>query len=105
MVSLRSSALNLVRYVYPTISLTMLTTLLQNVFVMQQRKIVPCAYCKVKKYNFDMIEKFPPGQTSNSHLYCSLNCLNLHNMQMVKLGNIQSGTPTTLQVACYHPTE
>jgi len=73
----------------------------QNVFVMQQRKIVPCAYCKVKKYNFDMIEKFPPGQTSNSHLYCSLNCLNLHNMQMVKLGNIQSGTPTTLQAMQY----
>jgi len=73
----------------------------QNVFVMQQRKIVPCAYCKVKKYNFDMIEKFPPGQTTNSHLYCSLNCLNLHNMQMVKMGTIQSGTPTTLQAMQY----
>eukprot|EP00092_Neocalanus_flemingeri_P002193 GFUD01002333.1.p1 GENE.GFUD01002333.1~~GFUD01002333.1.p1 ORF type:complete len:1322 (-),score=442.13 GFUD01002333.1:282-4247(-) len=73
----------------------------QNVFVMQQRKIVPCAYCKVKKYNFDMIEKFPPGQTTNSHLYCSLNCLNLHNMQMVKLGSIQTGTPTTLQAMQY----
>jgi len=63
----------------------------QNVFVMQKRKIVPCSYCKVKKYNFDMIEKFPPGQTTNSNLYCSLNCLNLHNMQMVKVGTIQSG--------------
>jgi len=75
----------------------------QNVFVMQKRKIVPCAYCKVKKYNFDMIEKFPPGQTTNSHLYCSLNCLNLHNMQMVKLGTIQNSAPTTLQYPGYTP--
>jgi len=66
----------------------------QNVFVMQKRKIVPCSYCKVKKYNFDMIEKFPPGQTNNSNLYCSLNCLNLHNMQMVKMGTIQTGAIT-----------
>jgi len=62
----------------------------QNVFVMQKRKIVPCTYCKVKKYNFDMIEKFPLGQTTNSHLYCSLNCLNLHNIQMVKMGVVQA---------------
>jgi len=49
----------------------------QNVFVMKERKIVACSYCKVKKYNFDMIEKFPAGQTSNSSLFCSINCLNL----------------------------
>ena len=58
---------------------------------MQKRKIVPCVYCKVKKFDIYMMEKFPPGHTTNSHLYCSLNCLNLHNMQMVKLGTIQSG--------------
>jgi len=76
----------------------------QNVFVMQKRKIVPCAYCKVKKYNFDMIEKFPPGQTTNSHLYCSLNCLNLHNMQMVKMGTIQGGATTQgIQYPGYSP--
>jgi len=56
----------------------------QNVYVMHKRKIVPCSWCKVKKYNFDMIEKFPPGQTSMSHLYCSLNCLNLHNLHITK---------------------
>jgi len=66
----------------------------QNVYVMQKRKIVPCSYCKVKKYNFDMIEKFPPGQTTSSNLYCSLNCLSLHNMQMVKMGTVQTGAIT-----------
>ena len=29
--------------------------------------------------------------STRPHLYCFLNCLNLHNMQMVKLGTIQSG--------------
>ena len=45
---------------------------------MKERKIVACTYCKVKKYNFDMIEKYPSGQVTNSNLYCSLNCLNLN---------------------------
>ena len=30
----------------------------QNVYVMQNREIVPCMNCKVRKYNFDMIEKY-----------------------------------------------
>ena len=42
---------------------------------MKERKIVPCSTCKVKKYNFDMIEKFPDGDQSSSSLYCSLFCL------------------------------
>ena len=42
---------------------------------MKERKIVPCSTCKVKKYNFDMIEKFPDGDQSSSSLYCSLYCL------------------------------
>ena len=46
---------------------------------------------QVKKYNFDMIEKFPPGQSSGSHLYCSLNCLNLHNLHNVS----KTGSATT----------
>jgi len=57
-----------------------------NVFVMQNRKIVACSYCKVKKYNFDMIERFPESNPSISHLYCSLNCLSLHNLALAKGG-------------------
>ena len=42
---------------------------------MKERKIVPCATCRVKKYNFDMIEKFPEGDEADSNLYCSLFCI------------------------------
>ena len=48
---------------------------LQNVYIMKERKIVPCSTCKVKKYNFDMIEKFPEADQTSSNLYCSLFCL------------------------------
>ena len=47
----------------------------QNVFVMQSREIVPCSWCKVRKYNFDMIEKYLEDGTQK-HL-CSLNCFSL----------------------------
>ncbi|XP_077487957.1 zinc finger protein without children isoform X2 [Amblyomma americanum] len=46
-----------------------------NLFVLSHRKIVPCSWCKVKKYNFDMIEQVELNAAS--HLFCSLNCLNL----------------------------
>ena len=57
---------------------------------MKERKIVACGYCKGKKYNFDMIEKFPKGSASSSSLYCSLNCLGLS----VKAA---TGAPTPIQ--------
>merc|ERR1719430_1025353 len=60
----------------------------QNVFVMQKRKIVPCTYCKVKKYNFDMIEKFPGGSSSTSNLYCSLTCLESHATHQAKFPGV-----------------
>ncbi|TRY76975.1 hypothetical protein TCAL_11562 [Tigriopus californicus] len=48
----------------------------QNVFVMKNRKIVPCQWCKVKKYNFDMIEHW---SSQDRHcMYCSVNCMKLH---------------------------
>ena len=39
---------------------------------------------QVKKYNFDMIEKYPTGKGSTAQLFCSLNCLKMltsHNSQ------------------------
>ena len=79
----------------------------QNVFVMKERRIVPCAQCKVKKYNFDMIEKFRSGQVripstieyyytgllqdQPSSLYCSLNCLALHASQGAGQQQVGSG--------------
>ncbi|XP_014208591.1 zinc finger MYM-type protein 3 [Copidosoma floridanum] len=47
-----------------------------NIFIITNRKIVPCSWCKVKKYNFDMIKKeLKVGQTI---MMCSLNCLTLY---------------------------
>lgn len=45
----------------------------QNAYVMKNRKIVPCAWCKVKKYNFDMIEWWMNETTMNT--FCSVNCV------------------------------
>ena len=49
----------------------------QNVFVMQTREIVPCSWCKVRKYNFDMIEKYMEDDLTAAKHLCSLNCFNL----------------------------
>lgn len=49
-----------------------------NVFIIQNRKIVPCNWCKVKKYNFDMIKK--ELKTGQVMMMCSLNCLTLYQV-------------------------
>lgn len=43
-----------------------------NIYITLHRSIVPCQWCKVKKYNFDMIQRVATNQC-----VCSLNCLNL----------------------------
>ncbi|XP_075553229.1 zinc finger protein without children isoform X1 [Dermacentor variabilis] len=60
---------------YDNVCLQFCTKACVNLFVLSHRKIVPCAWCKVKKYNFDMIERVESATTS--HLFCSLNCVNL----------------------------
>ncbi len=43
----------------------------QNVFVMRNRRIIPCASCKVKKYNFDMVEKWIDERNRSVYfVYC-----------------------------------
>lgn len=51
-----------------------------NIYIITHRKIVPCQWCKVKKYNFDMIQKFVGGL--NTIMLCSLNCLTLCEVSM-----------------------
>lgn len=48
------------------------TKICMNIYITLNRTIVPCQWCKVKKYNFDMIQR-----QSNNQYICSLNCLNL----------------------------
>ncbi|KAJ0172327.1 hypothetical protein K1T71_012300 [Dendrolimus kikuchii] len=51
-----------------------------NVFISNSRHIVGCNWCKVKKYNFDMIKKIQAnGQVV---MMCSLNCLNLYKVSV-----------------------
>ncbi|CAK1593725.1 unnamed protein product [Parnassius mnemosyne] len=51
-----------------------------NVYISNSRHIVPCNWCKVKKYNFDMIRRDQPN--GQMVLMCSLNCLNLYQVSV-----------------------
>jgi len=62
------------------------TKICMNVFIITNRQIVPCNWCKVKKYNFDMIQKIA-GDISM--LFCSLNCLTLCEVAANALSTIR----------------
>lgn len=51
-----------------------------NVFISNSRHIVPCNWCKVKKYNFDMIKRMQSN--GQAVMMCSLNCLNLYQVSI-----------------------
>ncbi|XP_076237431.1 zinc finger protein without children isoform X2 [Calliopsis andreniformis] len=51
-----------------------------NIFIITNRKIIPCNWCKVKKYNFDMIKK--ELKTGQVMMMCSLNCLTLYQVSI-----------------------
>ncbi|XP_067013358.2 zinc finger MYM-type protein 3 [Anabrus simplex] len=51
-----------------------------NVYILANRKIVPCNWCKVKKYNFDMIKQVTSG--GQFFMMCSLNCLALYKVSV-----------------------
>ncbi|XP_026735761.1 zinc finger MYM-type protein 3 isoform X3 [Trichoplusia ni] len=51
-----------------------------NVYISNSRHIVPCNWCKVKKYNFDMIRRVQPN--GQAIMMCSLNCLNLYQVSV-----------------------
>ncbi|KAF4521129.1 hypothetical protein B566_EDAN011946 [Ephemera danica] len=57
-----------------------------NVKTISNRKIVACNWCKVKKYNFDMIRKIVGSPTaaapSQAVMLCSLNCLALYQVSV-----------------------
>ncbi|XP_001358367.4 zinc finger MYM-type protein 4 isoform X1 [Drosophila pseudoobscura] len=48
-----------------------------NVYIIVNRHIVSCQWCKVKKYNFDMIYQLASDQET---LTCSINCLTMHGV-------------------------
>ncbi|CAN8017720.1 unnamed protein product, partial [Ixodes persulcatus] len=78
-----------------------------NLFVLAHRKIVPCSWCKVKKYNFDMVERVEPANSpSLSQLFCSLNCLSLFRVNQSASSSraIRCDNCSKMQPAQYHLT-
>ncbi|XP_050354666.1 zinc finger MYM-type protein 3 isoform X1 [Nymphalis io] len=51
-----------------------------NIYISNSRHIVPCNWCKVKKYNFDMIRRAQGN--GQAIMMCSLNCLNLYQVSV-----------------------
>lgn len=51
-----------------------------NIYISNTRHIVPCNWCKVKKYNFDMIRRVQTN--GQAVMMCSLNCLNLYQVSI-----------------------
>ncbi|XP_065202335.1 zinc finger MYM-type protein 4 [Planococcus citri] len=75
-----------------------------NVFILFRRKIVPCNWCKVKKYNFDMIKRCSSG--GSSVMMCSLNCLTLYQVSMnaTSTRKIKCDLCSSINYAQYHLT-
>ncbi|XP_054271190.1 zinc finger MYM-type protein 3-like [Macrosteles quadrilineatus] len=75
-----------------------------NVYILAKRKIVPCNWCKVKKYNFDMIKRVQSnGQVL---MMCSLNCLTLYQVSInaVSSKRIKCDMCNSVAQAQYHLT-
>lgn len=51
-----------------------------NIYIIANREIAPCQWCKVRKYNFDMIQKV--SGTHGSMMLCSINCLSMCEVSM-----------------------
>lgn len=73
-----------------------------NVFMANNRYIVPCQWCKVKKYNFDMIVR---QEESQDIVLCSLKCLsqqraslNVPNSSLIKCDQCHNMTPAQYQL-------
>ncbi|KAF7993472.1 hypothetical protein HCN44_010067 [Aphidius gifuensis] len=75
-----------------------------NIFIISNRKIVPCDWCKVKKYNFDMIKK--DLKSGGIVMMCSLNCLTLYQVSInaVSAKKINCDLCKEFQQAQYHLT-
>lgn len=51
-----------------------------NIYIITNREIAPCRWCKVRKYNFDMIQKV--STTQGTMMLCSINCLSMCEVSM-----------------------
>ncbi|CAH1401897.1 unnamed protein product [Nezara viridula] len=51
-----------------------------NINILAKRRIVACNWCKVKKYNFDMIRRKSANKVVTN--WCSLNCMALYQVSL-----------------------
>lgn len=77
------------------------TKICMNLYIITNRKIVSCNWCKVKKYNFDMIQKVVGNMAM-----CSLNCLTLCEVSVnaLSMKQIQCDHCKLLKTPQYHLT-
>lgn len=61
------------------------STTCQYIHIITHRRIIPCVWCKVKKYNFDLIHR--TGLFGEVIYGCSLNCLNQLSVALRKISN------------------
>lgn len=75
-----------------------------NIYIITNRKIAPCQWCKVKKYNFDMIQK--NSSQNQTVVFCSLNCLTLCEVSMNAIAMKQQPCDkcSTMTTPQYHLT-
>lgn len=80
------------------------TKICMNIYIITNRKIAPCQWCKVKKYNFDMIQKNTGPNTAI--MLCSLNCLTLCEVSMnaISMKRQKCDQCATLTTPQYHLT-
>lgn len=71
----KSNRLHPILFYFETVKHTLCSVDCRKLYIITSRKIVHCAWCNVKKYNFDMILFQHEGSTS---ILCSLNCYYLY---------------------------
>lgn len=79
------------------------TKICMNIYIIANRKIAPCQWCKVRKYNFDMIQKL---SQNSSLMLCSLNCLTMCEVSMnaISMKQMKCDQCTSLTTPQYHLT-
>ncbi|XP_046404361.1 zinc finger MYM-type protein 3 [Ischnura elegans] len=75
-----------------------------NIFILTRRSIVQCNWCRVKKYDFDMIKRI--SSSGQVLMMCSLNCLSLYHVSIsaVSLRRVKCDYCKELSQAQYHLT-
>lgn len=75
-----------------------------NIYIISNRKIAPCQWCKVRKYNFDMIQKV--SAQNGTMMLCSINCLSMCEVSMnaIAMKQLKCDQCNSMTTPQYHLT-